>query len=88
MFLSVSFLILSTASSTFSGYINSLDGVIENLFIFSIDFCEKTSKVRIESISSSNNSIRIGLLFSRENISTIPPLMLNCPNPSIFETLS
>ena len=56
---------------------NSLDGEIENFLIFSIDICENTSKVRIESISSSNNSIRIGLVYSKEKISMIPPLILN-----------
>ena len=49
--------------------------------ILSKDLWDITSKVLIESISSSKNSILTAFSLFIGNISTIPPLMANCPSP-------
>ena len=50
--------------------------------MFSVDLWLITLKYLIESISSPQNSI-LTPIFSVIDISTIPPLTLNCPFPSI-----
>ena len=60
----------------------SCAGYIVAVSIFFIDLCVSILNSLIESMSSPQNSILIPT-FSFVAISTIPPLTLNCPLPSI-----
>ena len=71
-----------------SSIINSLQLMMSTNLQSSMDLWVDTSKNLIESISSSNNSILTGNLLCTGKISTIPPLMANCPFDSIVSTLS
>ena len=57
-------------------------------FRCSSERCVFRSKVRMESTSVSNNSIRYGLSLSGVNTSRIPPRTLYSPLPSTMETRS
>ena len=71
-----------------SSIINSLQLMMSMNLQSSMDLWVDTSKNLIESISSSNNSILTGNLLCTGKISTIPPLIANCPFDSIVSTLS
>ena len=62
-------------------------GRILTLFIFSIDNCVSTSKVRMLSTSSPKNSIRYGSSLLYENTSIIPPRVANSPGSETKSTL-
>lgn len=81
------FLIFVITSSIFDSNIYSCAGYIVILSIFSVERWLTTLKYLIESISSPQNS-SLTPSFSLTEISTIPPLTLNCPLPSIKSHLT
>ena len=76
----------ASPASPSSTNVNSTAGLSAASCRFSIERCVVASKLRMESISSSNHSTRTGAVRFGANTSRMPPRTANSPRPSTFST--